>query len=578
MQKIKIMFKAALVITVVLALVLPSSAIITYNSHEKNYPTMNLTEIKEKIQIGGPINVQRQKMPLTMIENGKNTASRGTDVLVSPYQDFQGNPALAADDRGVMLTCYEFEEDVTESNIFMAVSRDNGQTWTDEGYWAVDGTFDELSSLDYAGFVNEGYRFHGTFLSSDNDYGDGYQIEITDIDDPANWGLWTTSWSDNGFFDFTSCDMAAHGNAIGASTDYFVMSLVGSFVDIPGYPNCTQVPFYQISVDDSSWIYWFYYNYSSNGRMDIDRTAEIIYYAFEWDNNGNQDVILLSSELQYVGEVEPAGWGDGMGEGRKYQVEGSANTIHPSISAEGDYVYLVLETDVVGDQDVVCYYSHDGGETYQMSDIAVSSSDETNPKVYATGEDAFCVFTKDGNLYSAITHDGGETWEISEDAINDEPGTVIEQYKCADIFGTRTVWTDDRSDDGDVFFDLIDIGDPPTTPTIDGPTEIKPNTETDYTFTTTDPDGDQVYYYIEWGDGTTQDWQGPFASGTPYTASHSWSGEQLYTIKCKAKDSNGLESGFGTLDISTPRNYGLLFRLMEYIQHMFPNILGKLGL
>ncbi|MBU1941896.1 MAG: FG-GAP repeat protein, partial [Candidatus Thermoplasmatota archaeon] len=42
---------------------------------------------------------------------------------------------------------------------------------------------------------------------------------------------------------------------------------------------------------------------------------------------------------------------------------------------------------------------------------------------------------------------------------------------------------------------------PPNTPTITGTTNGKAGVEYDYTFTTTDPDDDEVYYWITWGDG-----------------------------------------------------------------------------
>ena len=42
---------------------------------------------------------------------------------------------------------------------------------------------------------------------------------------------------------------------------------------------------------------------------------------------------------------------------------------------------------------------------------------------------------------------------------------------------------------------------PPYAPIINGPTYGKTGTEYNYTFSTIDPDGDDVYYYIHWGDG-----------------------------------------------------------------------------
>jgi hypothetical protein len=116
------------------------------------------------------------------------------------------------------------------------------------------------------------------------------------------------------------------------------------------------------------------------------------------------------------------------------------------------------------------------------------------------------------------------------------------------------------------------INNPPDTPTITGPTKFKPNQEKEFTFETTDPNGDQYYYYIDWGDGNIIDWQGPYESGTIYFASHQWSEKTVFTIKCKAKDIYGFESDFGTLDISIPRSKILNSYLLMFIQN-HPNIL-----
>jgi len=532
---------------------------------------MYLNEIEEPIFVGGPIKLKDEKVPVTI--EGKNIykSSKGTDIQVTIDSEFQGNPALAIDSDGTMLLAYEYEEDIMERTIYLSTSSDGGNSWDIQFLMDIPDTVDELASLDYAGLVDDMQNFQGVFLCSENDYGDAYHIEILDVNNPdiATWLLWTTSWSDNGFFDFSSCDITAYDQNIGATGANFVMSLVGSFEDIPGYPNCYQVPFYQVRTDEStSTIYWFYYNYSSNGRMDIDRTAEIIYYAFEWENDAlDQDVILLSSELEYVGQVEPQGWGDGMGEGRKYAVEGSANTVNPAIAAENNYVYLILETDVGGNQDIVCYYSSDGGENYDMSVIANTGADETNPAIYATGENAFCVFTKNNDLYLAETNDGGMNWVISEETINDEAGSAVEQYKCADIFGSGVVWTDDRNDDGDIYFDKIITNEPPNAPDIDGPAQGDSGALLTFTFNAVDPEGENVRYIINWGDGNS-DTTSFAASGIDKTASHTWGPGGSYIIKARAEDSNGLIGPENTFDITIPRNRARFYNLFD----IFPNL------
>jgi hypothetical protein len=96
---------------------------------------------------------------------------------------------------------------------------------------------------------------------------------------------------------------------------------------------------------------------------------------------------------------------------------------------------------------------------------------------------------------------------------------------------------------------------PPSAPTIDGPGRGSAGTSYEYTFTSTDPDGDDVSYYIEWGDGDTSGWTALQASGEPgYTESHIWDEQDEYTITAKARDENGYEGPEAKLTVTMPRN------------------------
>jgi hypothetical protein len=85
---------------------------------------------------------------------------------------------------------------------------------------------------------------------------------------------------------------------------------------------------------------------------------------------------------------------------------------------------------------------------------------------------------------------------------------------------------------------------PPTTP--DAPTG--PSTGgigIEYIFTTraTDAQNNDVYYMVSWGDSIS-DWLGPYASGDVVSLKHTWDFVGDYSVTVKAKDSEGLESGW----------------------------------
>jgi len=67
-----------------------------------------------------------------------------------------------------------------------------------------------------------------------------------------------------------------------------------------------------------------------------------------------------------------------------------------------------------------------------------------------------------------------------------------------------------------------------------------------YSTSATDPDGDQVKYTFDWGDGSSSE-TGLVDSGTIASESHTWSStwsQEIYYIKAKATDSEGASSGW----------------------------------
>ena len=84
--------------------------------------------------------------------------------------------------------------------------------------------------------------------------------------------------------------------------------------------------------------------------------------------------------------------------------------------------------------------------------------------------------------------------------------------------------------------------DPPYKPTIDVPPSGKMGVSYVYTANTTDPDGDKINYWFDWGDGTVSDWIGPVPHQTPVQGSHAWDEDGVYEVRAKAKDINDDES------------------------------------
>ena len=110
---------------------------------------------------------------------------------------------------------------------------------------------------------------------------------------------------------------------------------------------------------------------------------------------------------------------------------------------------------------------------------------------------------------------------------------------------------------------------PPNTPTITGEQNGNAGTEYAYDFTATDSDGDDVNYYIDWGDGDTE-WTEFFASGSTIKVSHKWTEQGNYLITAQSQDTNFLFSGLGTLEITMPVNQQSTHTLLELFRERFP--------
>ncbi len=111
---------------------------------------------------------------------------------------------------------------------------------------------------------------------------------------------------------------------------------------------------------------------------------------------------------------------------------------------------------------------------------------------------------------------------------------------------------------------------PPGKPAINGPTNGNIETSYNYTVSATDPDGDDIYYYIVWRDMHHQVWIGPYSSGEEIKLNHTWIDKATYNIKVKAKDTYDFKSDWETLTVTMPRtktplNHPLLSLFSRFI-------------
>jgi len=123
---------------------------------------------------------------------------------------------------------------------------------------------------------------------------------------------------------------------------------------------------------------------------------------------------------------------------------------------------------------------------------------------------------------------------------------------------------------------------PPGRPIISGPTSGHVGEIYTYTIVTEDPDSDDIFYEITWGDGGIEDTYGPCESNESITRSHEWTEEGIYIISARARDVYDHIGEWETLNVTMPCSYNIPLihfweRLFERSPHAFPILRHLLG-
>jgi hypothetical protein len=113
-----------------------------------------------------------------------------------------------------------------------------------------------------------------------------------------------------------------------------------------------------------------------------------------------------------------------------------------------------------------------------------------------------------------------------------------------------------------LFVNVSDGNLPPEKPTIRGNQNGNVNSEYEYIFTSSDGDGDKIFYRIEWNEDDIEETE-LVESGASITLTHSWENDGAYIVRAKAIDEHGEESEIGYLNVVMPRQRTLFSVLIE---------------
>ena len=193
------------------------------------------------------------------------------------------------------------------------------------------------------------------------------------------------------------------------------------------------------------------------------------------------------------------------------------------------------------------------GGVYETYTYSTTTTDPDGDQVYYKwdwndGEESGWLGPYDSGEPAGTSHawTGSRTYQV--------------RVKSKDQFGAESDWSDPIS---------VGIFSPPNAPIIKGTTSGQINTEYEFTISANDPDNDKVYFYIEWGDNTIEDWIGPYSSGAETTVKHTFRKQGTYQIKALAKDEHDVVSqSWGSLVVEMPKTKTTQFRLFEMLFDM----------
>ena len=202
-------------------------------------------------------------------------------------------------------------------------------------------------------------------------------------------------------------------------------------------------------------------------------------------------------------------------------------------------------------------------------DFFISTIDPEGDQIY------YQFYWGDGETSNWIgPFDSGETGSASHTWF--ELGDYNIKVMARDEWGIMSEWSDVT------VFSIVE-NTPPDIPTLTGPTSLRIGIPYEFNIATTDPDGQDVYYNIFWGNAGQPSY-GPYPSGEEQIFEHTWTIEGDFTIKVKAKDSTGAWSETMELEISVTQGQGrainnlLLVRLLQRFPNIFPILRNLLGL
>ena len=113
---------------------------------------------------------------------------------------------------------------------------------------------------------------------------------------------------------------------------------------------------------------------------------------------------------------------------------------------------------------------------------------------------------------------------------------------------------------------------PPSAPIVKGPKIGRARVEYEWTFFSTDPEEDNITYYIDFGDQCGgAEYYGPYPSGEELVLAHTYPYQSTFIINALAIDNFGAQSNWTYYEVTMPRSKAIVNSLFLWFLDLFPN-------
>lgn len=281
----------------------------------------------------------------------------------------------------------------------------------------------------------------------------------------------------------------------------------------------------------------------------IDPENDDVYYLFDWRDGTTSDWLgpYKSGDIVSVGHS----W-DQKG---NYAIRSKSKDSNGHESGWSDPLYVEITGNTAPFEATINGPTSGNEETaYEFS---VVSTDPDGDQIY------YLVDWDDGTTTEWLgPYKSGETVNVTHTWI--KRGKFELKVKVKDINESETKWSEP--------FKVLIASEntAPSTATIKGSKSGKANKLYTYKFNSSDPENDDLYYLILWGDEDIENWIGPYNSGEELELSHAWSEKESYTIKVKVKDIFDEESDWASLNIVMTKSKFFNLNIFERFLHRYP--------